>query len=172
MRRFILLLGASAILLAGCASFQPVTSVPRDEKQKSVIHGVRVLRELPHLLAIEVDYDYDNSVGSCAFAGATTACSGAKVCKDQPLGAWGYVPKQLKPGRHRARVLIRINPEIAKSYTSDQLKIQLYRGGKGTFVETTWPYEKHWVYSDEQPSWVRNWCKLPNSGKRKKLKCG
>jgi len=172
MKLLMFLLSAATTLLSGCAAYLPVSKVSRDPGQGSEIYGVRVIRETAHLLALEVDYRYDDALGGCVFVGATTSCSGASVCKDDPLGSWAYTPARLKPGRHRARVLISINLSAPDTYVSDELHIQLYEGGKGTFVGAQLAYEKHWMRIPTQPAWARNWCKLPPANKRRPDGCG
>lgn len=165
------MLFAATTLLSGCATYLAVSKVSRDPGQESEIYGVRVIRETTHWLALEVDYRYDDSLGGCVFVGATTSCSGARVCRDDPMGSWAYTPTRLKPGRHRARVLIGINPSAPDTYVSDELHIQLYHSGSGTFVGAQLPYEKHWRRIPAQPAWARTWCKLPPENKRGPVGC-
>ena len=152
-------------LLGGCAGFHPLVMDEVAAGHASRIHGVRIAHESPGHLDLEVDYTYDGAVGTCAFAGATSRCSGADACRDAPPAPWAYTPAPLEPGRHVAHVLVSMNGDAPRMYASDELHIDLYEGGKSEFATATFAYPKLWRRERASPRWVGDWawCKAPSA---------
>lgn len=150
-------------MLGGCAGFRPVTMGEPVPGHASRIHGVRIAHESSGHLDLEVDVDYDDAVGACAFLGATFRCSGADACRDAPPAAWAFTPSSLEPGRHVAHVLVSMNDDAPRMVASDELRIELYEGGKSEFATATFAYPKLWRRERALPHWVGDWawCKVP-----------
>ena len=107
-------------------------------KTESTIKRYRIVHDSPDHLALWINYFYDGSKGDRVFIGAITKLDGKST------GHWAYRPDRVYKGNGWAEVLISMNSNSPEEYFSDEIKIEMYVGGKSAFSVVTLPYKKRW----------------------------
>lgn len=100
--------------------------------------GVDVYHESPDELVLDVEYVYTGDQGRDSFIGAITTLEGAST------GHWSYVPAQVLPGRHTARLNLRINDDAPETYRSDAIVFEFYLPGRSPFFKQEVAFTKRW----------------------------
>jgi hypothetical protein len=97
-----------------------------------------IYHEADDELVLDVDYVYTGHHGRDTFIGAMTLLDGAST------GHWSYVPAQILPGQHTARLDIRINEAAPETYHSDAVVFEFYEPGESPFYEQVVALNKRW----------------------------
>jgi len=98
------------------------------------ISGYRIIEERPGYIVIEADYRLSPFQEGKIFMGAIALTDG------RSSGKWGYRPARLQKGFGSARVRL----GTSSKHCSNQIKLSIYRGGKGKIYQRVIPYEKCW----------------------------
>ena len=155
---FLLVWGGGFVLISGVSLFSakewrnhhgylqqhaPAVAEAADEFARAIresvpvltkISNYRIIEERPGHIVIEADYRLSPFQDDKIYMGAITMTDGRSG------GEWGYRPAQLQKGFGTARVRL----GATRKHCSNQIKLSIYRGGKGKIYQRVIPYEKCW----------------------------
>ncbi len=105
----------------------------------SKITRVLLVSETTDSVVLEVHYSYDGRQGDRVFASAQMT-QGGKVLKH-----YGYRPGNVERGNGRTRVTLGVNKSAPALFTSNGLRVKLYRGGGGAIATSNVQFAKSWA---------------------------
>ena len=102
------------------------------------IRGIRVLSESHNELKLSVSYHYSGNFGSEVFMGIEMANDGSSSRH------FSYRPARLRSGSSTATVTLSTTDSAPQVFTTNQLKLKMYVGGRYSIVEELIPHRKNW----------------------------
>ena len=123
---------ACVVLIAG------LLIAPGVYAQRNDIMGFKVVNESPHHLVLEVWYSYSGNRGRNVLIGARSPKSG--------ISGFSYRPNKCSKGEHRVRVSFGFDSgkNTPYQFTTENLYLTMYVGGKRSFLQKTFNHRKTW----------------------------
>ncbi len=117
-------------ILAAAAAFS--TAAAND------IRGIRVLSESHNELKLSVSYHYSGNFGSEVFMGVEMANDGSSSRH------FAYRPARLRSGSSTATLTLSTTDSAPQVFSTNQLRLKMYVGGRYSIVEELIPHRKNW----------------------------
>lgn len=115
-----------------------VTAATLSTTSANDIRGIRVVSESHNELKLSISYHYSGNFGSEVFMGVEMANDGSSSRH------FSYRPARLHSGSSTATVILSTTNAAPQVFSTNQLKIKMYVGGRYSIVEELIPHQKNW----------------------------
>lgn len=130
----------SSVLMPILALILALTALNvRTATAESSIGNVLIVSETTDSVVLEVHYSYDGRQGKRVFASAQMTKDGDVV------RYYGYRPGEVSRGKGRTRVQLSTSQGAPDLFTTDGIRVQLYKGGGEAFLTKNVAFAKTWA---------------------------
>lgn len=106
--------------------------------QSNRIESVSIVSESADTVTFEIIYAYAGDRGDDVFMSVVMAQDGER----SPY--YGYVPGQVRSGRHRTRVALSASERAPDLFSTNQVEIGMYVGGGASYLRQSYAFAKTW----------------------------